>query len=185
MAHNITVNKLEYEYKNAIRSFEVEMNLKSLTDRINQFQEKNPKLQQLMRKSHNNSFKKPLRPHDSVINRLPTSTYEKSVKKIKNNLKSHPTDMKHNRKQGMYPIKVYPLKSVPKSKGKDFNGVKSTVKVSITPNYPVNSKKRGSVKKDKNFIEANKKNAFSAQKISGFFEHNHFFSTIKESKNLN
>ena len=180
MAQTTTITRLEHEYKTAIKTFETEINIKSLTDRINQLHEKNPKLQQLMRNSHNTPAKRPSKHYDSVTNG-PLDSVHRNGRNLKASV--HCTTKGHRGShRGGKNISANPVREGAQGGRRGFEGVKSMVHTSVTPSYVVESNAKAVGKKDRNFIEANKKNAFCAQKISGFFEHNRFFSTIKESK---
>lgn len=184
MAHNRNVNRLETEYLNSVKTFNAEVNVKSLTDRITQLSEKNPKIQQLMRNSNQITQKTCTRPYDSVMNLMPTSSAKKSRKTTKENCIHKFGYDNANCKEITKQISIKPSKDGVQESKNGYDGFRSTVQASITPNHPLDPDNKDVNKKNRNFIQANKKNAFSAQKIVGFFEHNQFFTTIKEIKML-
>lgn len=160
------------------------MNIKTLTDRINQLNDKNPKIKQLMRNSNQTKQKTQPRPFDSVTN-VPVANSAKHHRKTqKENTDVRQCNEKAKGGENVKDRSLHLLKNTAGVSTKMFNGFRSTVQASITQNHTQESEKEA-CKKNRNFIQANKKNAFSAQKIGGFFEHNQFFTTIKETKKVN
>ena len=185
MSFNQKINQIETEYFTTIKNFNAEINIKNLNERINQLNEKNPRLQQLLQKSQQSQTKRHYRHCESVINTEPSMLHAKSGKAAKENSKARRSNSKNRDKNGKKPVSSNPLKEQDNINKTLFDGFRSTVQTSVTPNYLYNVDKKQLNKKNINFIKANKKNAFSAQKIGGFFEHNQFFTTAKESRMVN
>lgn len=184
MAHNPNVNRLESEYLSLIKTFSTEMTMKTLNDRINQLNEKNPKIKQLMRQSNNPKPKTPVRPFDSVTNVPGSAPAKRQRRNQKENADTRQCNERPKCADNMKDRSLHAMKSTAGTSSKIFNGFRSTIHASAVQNN-VQEQEKEVCKRGRNFIEANKKNAFSAQKIGGFFEHNQFFTTIKETKRVN
>lgn len=182
MSSNHKINKIENEYLCTVKNFNDGLNVERLKDRINHLNEKNPRIQQLINNKKNPEQKTHnYQPFGSILKTPPTTVNGKLQNGNHKTIYKKLSKSRNRNNFNKNPLNLNPLKKSIKNDKIKFDNLKNNIQPLITVNYMNQS----DLQKARNFIAANKKNAFSAQKIGGFFEHNEFFTAINDTKKIN